>query len=449
MTIESKLFNLCIDESPPKNEPLVAKYKRSFAFPVLMKLSPFNISKTGSYLSANKNAIIQKYGAEAENDITSILEKLDTLTADILSNTPFRELKSDNIDVKIWNKVLNDFSDQYGNRPTWVYTNWLYAECYIHRRIFEAFETSTFLKNYDPFYEQKMTALSHCEDAMDILGKFLIKYFNKNDVQLKNLREDLPKIIKCALWGNRCDLSQTGGGPIAQTESPLDLVDSLQDLMLADESSKIVDFLLTSLNESNDNKILDIILDNAGYELFTDLCLADYLMTYKFVNTVRFHGKAIPWFISDVTCQDFTATINCIAYTFGSETLKELGKRWEGYFKSGQWVFESEQFWTLPFNFGQMKSLDDDLYSKLSESFLIISKGDLNYRKLVGDIFWESTVPFTQAVGSFKPSKLLALRTLKSDITCGLAEGLAEHISKSDPDWLKIGKYAVIHVDGI
>lgn len=35
---------------------------RSFAYPVLSKLSPFNISKTGSYLAANKNYIVQKYG---------------------------------------------------------------------------------------------------------------------------------------------------------------------------------------------------------------------------------------------------------------------------------------------------------------------------------------------------------------------------------------------------
>jgi len=101
-----------------------------------------------------------------------------------------------------------------------------------------------------------MNALSHCEEAMDMLGKFLIKYFNTNNIQLKNLREDLPKIIKCALWGNRCDLSQTGGDAIAQTESPLDLVESLQPLMLADESPKIVDLLLTSLNNSKDNKVL-------------------------------------------------------------------------------------------------------------------------------------------------------------------------------------------------
>lgn len=80
---------------------------------------------------------------------------------------------------------------------------------------------------------------------------------------------------------------------------------------------------------------LDIILDNAGYELFTDLCLADYLVTYKFVNTVRFHGKAIPWFVSDVTSQDFISTIEYIAYKNENDILKGLGKRWECYVKSG------------------------------------------------------------------------------------------------------------------
>lgn len=79
----------------------------------------------------------------------------------------------------------------------------------------------------------------------------------------------------------------------------------------------------------------DIILDNAGYELFTDLCLADYLVTFKFVNTVRFHGKVIPWFISDVTTQDFINTIDYLSHKVKSDVLKELGNRWEGFMKSG------------------------------------------------------------------------------------------------------------------
>ncbi|XP_050540525.1 damage-control phosphatase ARMT1-like [Daktulosphaira vitifoliae] len=449
MTIENELISLCIDESPPRNKPLVAKYLRSFAFPVLSKLSPFNITKTGSYLVANKTAIIQKYGPDAEIDINYTLLKLDTLKAEILSNKPFRKLESDNVDVKIWNQILEDYTDKDGNRPTWLNTIWLYGECYVHRRLFETFETSKYLRDYDPFYEQKMKSLVSCEDAMEFLSDFLIDYFQRTSIQSRHLREDLPKILKCALWGNRCDLSQTGGDTIIQTESPLKLVDSLQNLILVDESSKIVDFLCSFNREGKDNKILDIILDNAGYELFSDLCMADYFVTYKIVNTVRFHGKAIPWFVSDVTRRDFFDTIDYVANKSGTKSMKQLGKRWEGYIQSDQWKFENEQFWTLPFHFGQIKSMDPELYEKLSESILIISKGDLNYRKLVGDVFWEPTVPFSQAVGSFKPSKLIALRTLKSDITCGLPEGLAERISQADPDWLKIGKYAVIHVDGV
>lgn len=105
-----------------------------------------------------------------------------------------------------------------------------------------------------------MKGLTSCEEAMELLAKFLISYFNKSDIGIKNLREDLPKIMKCALWGNRCDLSQTGGDAIAQTECPLKLVDSLQNLMLVDESSKAVDFLCDSLSITNEDKILGNIL---------------------------------------------------------------------------------------------------------------------------------------------------------------------------------------------
>lgn len=105
-----------------------------------------------------------------------------------------------------------------------------------------------------------MKSLVSCEDSMEILGKFLLNYFNKSDVELKNLREDLPKIIKCSLWGNRCDLSQTGGDAIVQTESPLALVDSLQHLLLVDESFKAVDFLCNSISTTSDDKILGNIL---------------------------------------------------------------------------------------------------------------------------------------------------------------------------------------------
>ena len=41
------------------------------------------------------------------------------------------------------------------------------------------------------------------------------------------------------------------------------------------------------LEAGDSNQTIDIIMDNAGFELFTDLCLADYLCSAKLVKKVN------------------------------------------------------------------------------------------------------------------------------------------------------------------
>lgn len=91
-----------------------------------------------------------------------------------------------------------------------------------------------------------------------------------------------------------------------------------------------------------------------------------------------------------------------------------------------------------------MKEHDPVLYAKLSDAKLVIFKGDLNYRKLLGDINWEYTTKFTKALRGFQPTNVLALRTVKSDVCVGLSPGVAEEFFRKDETWMCTGQYGLI-----
>lgn len=87
--------------------------------------------------------------------------------------------------------------------------------------------------------------------------------------------------------------------------------------------------------------------------------------------------------------------------------------------------------------------------------FILIIIGDLNYRKLIGDINWEPSTAFKAALCRFQPTAVVALRTLKCDCVCGLNSDYETKIDENDKDknylssanyWQVNGKYAVVHL---
>jgi len=86
---------------------------------------------------------------------------------------------------------------------------------------------------------------------------------------------------------------------------------------------------------------------------------------------------------------------------------------------------------------------------------ILIFVGDLNYRKLIGDINWSPSTTFKSALCQFQPTAVVALRTLKCDCVCDLNCDYETKIDETDKDdnylcstnyWQVNGKYAVVHL---
>ena len=136
-----------------------------------------------------------------------------------------------------------------------------------------------------------------------------------------------------------------------------------------------------------------------------------------------------------------------LTYFSGSQdaALAELGNMWESRFKNRQFIKTDHMYWTSPYGFCEMKSVSPDLYSELGNYEFLFFKGDLNYRKLVNDRSWPYDTRFGVALEGFNPTKLCALRTIKSDsiVECDATriEKILEDENKDKPF---CGAYALI-----
>ena len=71
---------------------------------------------------------------------------------------------------------------------------------------------------------------------------------------------------------------------------------------------------------------MSIILDNSGYELFGDMCLAEAILRATRATSVTFHMKCIPWFGSDVTDYDMKFMLESLKGKSGFENSEHFSK---------------------------------------------------------------------------------------------------------------------------
>lgn len=231
----------------------------------------------------------------------------------------------------------------------------------------------------------------------------------------------------------------------SSTTSSAQQMQLMRTNLLSDHTSILWD-LLSKPKSSSKPRRIDFVLDNCGLELFSDLCLADWLLSTGLADRVMLHFKQIPWFVSDALIKDFDWTLNELCSSKDTK-LSAIGKRWKRRVSEGSFVVTDHTFWTTSFEYAAMEAVASDLYNILSKSYLVIFKGDLNYRKLLSDRNWLYTENFSIALGGFEPTNVCALRTLKADLVTGLPPGAAGKAAGENKDWMVTGQYAVCQVN--
>ncbi|XP_065219748.1 damage-control phosphatase ARMT1-like [Planococcus citri] len=441
------MFKHVVNSYPEINTPLSAKYSKCSAYPTFKERLPDILLSVIDDLKNEKLIIESKHGKEAVEEIDTIVKKLETLRNGVLKDLPFDEINTketfcEEAAITYNKEIQRRRVENAGNYPSWFQTEFLFAECYCYFKLNEIFHPSPYLNDYDYFSKAKNESLVVSKAHVLQLAEFMCENRIKGANTEEERKQTFIVLLKCCLWGNKADLSLSGGKAVAANHSVGSEMEAMDPNIIVDDKEDVYQVL-----NHNEDLIIDFVLDNAGFELINDLCFADFLVHAGFVKKIIFHAKLIPWFVSDVTPLDLDSTFEILQNQLKSECTVSLVNKWSNYLKNGQWILKTETFWILSYDYSKMSTVNPALYAELAQNQLTIFKGDLNYRKLCGDIYWEPTTSFKTALRGFDPTNVLALRTVKADCVTGLREGLFEELTRKNPNkWTTTGEYAVIQL---
>ncbi|KPA83666.1 hypothetical protein ABB37_01926 [Leptomonas pyrrhocoris] len=275
-------------------------------------------------------------------------------------------------------------------------------------------------------------------------------------------------LLRWMLWGNGIDLSMftmdqltsahasgdaaaAHGGEVALLQEREKVASLAQDVnLIGNEVGRVeahLQRLLDPTDPGNGSRQIDIVNDNVGVEVVSDLCFGLWYVEQMALlgeagkgGRVVYHVKPMPYYVSDVTPRDFDLTLRELeaAYT-GSEfeadatkraalrhVLEPFVQRVRDCFARGVFAVEADTVWTQPSEYRDLppRVLNRYFYTQhvatpakavgvaealaatgspntpqglyrmnktevYPRSGLVLFKGDLNYRRLVGDRYWD------------------------------------------------------------
>ncbi|MGA4980184.1 damage-control phosphatase ARMT1 family protein [Streptomyces cinereoruber] len=315
-----------------------------------------------------------------------------------------------------------DWGQEHFGR-SWYDAPFLWAESYFYRRLLGAvgyFGTGPW-QGVDPFApfkraELRGEAVEEELQALDALASVPAD-------------ERAAALLHASLWGNRSDLGFriSAGEPAAG--------DAAASALVADDRA-----LLWQLLPVGSSSTVAVVADNAGRELIPDLILIDHLLQQRHAEQVVLHLKPYPYYVSDAMTADVVDCLRRLTEALGQAGA--IGDRLWKAMAAGSLEVRTHPFFCAPLPYEDMP---EDLRGEFASATLTLLKGDLNYRRLVGDRLWDATASFADLTAYF-PGAVAALRTLKSDVIVGLEQEALDGLERSGAAWRTSGTHALVQV---
>ncbi|MFF4832952.1 damage-control phosphatase ARMT1 family protein [Streptomyces sp. NPDC001315] len=307
---------------------------------------------------------------------------------------------------------------------SWFDVPWLWAESYFYRQLLEAvgyFAPGSW-QGIDPFRPSKLAELDAPETDEELAAL--------DDLEARPADEQARALLHGSLWGNRADLGFRLSAPAGHTPDT-------SPALVADDSEA-----LWSLLPPSGTGTLCLVADNAGRELIPDLLLIAHLLQRRRVERAVLHIKPYPYYVSDATTADVLDAVRRLIAAPGAAAGYGRGVR--DAMADGRLQVRAHPFACAPLPY---EAMPPELHKEFGDADLTVVKGDLNYRRLVGDRRRPPTTPFADVTAYF-PGPVAALRTLKSDVITGLDARTEDTLVAAEGQrWRTSGTHALIQVN--
>ncbi len=346
-------------------------------------------------------------------------ERLEALRRDIQQDRPLSMFELPAPDYEWWRERFFSHASRIramtGRSPSAHNAEWFFFEHYLYRLIMEAVDwwsTGT-----DPFAGVKQNELE-----TPAIWNRVSEVLHARTAT----RDPLKAHIQFCLWGNQVDLSYSEVATAAADRTP-----DAESIIINDFERARALF---------EHSTIHIICDNAGTELAADLTIADYLLSGP-AESVVLHVKLHPTYVSDTVPSDVHALVHAMQQQ-NDPGIAALGGRLAQRLESRQLRVAPDQYWNGP---DFLDALPERLEQTLGTAGLVIIKGDMNYRRMLGDSVPHATTPLSE-VAARLPAPALLVRTMKGDPIAGLDQETLEQLDAEDPDWRINGKRGVVQL---